>query len=347
MKRKKEGNHVTTRWLFALLILFLLPASALSFIQGGFLSLTSPFPSLISSARVRISHAFKTLISDDYERLVKIAEESALAELQAREQVERLQELLKQERLHRGLEDLNSEVVPSLKGAMAASVIFRSPDRSNHFIWIDLGSKDNTDPDHLFISRDSPVVKGDALVGIVDYVGRRTSRVRLLTDAKMNPAVRVARGGAEQRALFLAVDQLLDLLPEGQTKLAADLEQFRCRFLPPSATFYSAKGELNGTGSKLWKRGELLEGSGFNYEFPDKQGAYTGGELIKKGDLLVTSGLDGVFPLGLRTAIVVEVEPLQEGCCTYKIRARPVVENIDSLSIVFVLAPHKEQGSQR
>jgi len=343
MSQRGGKQRFRFRWPYALLLLFLLPASVLPFMQGGLLSFSSPLPSFISVARSHVENALYSLFTDEREQLIKRSEESSLALLKSKEQIERLKELLKQERLRRGLEDLSVEAEASLEGALPASVVFRPPDRWNHFIWIDLGSESNKDMEHPIVAKDSPVVKGDALVGIVDYVGKRTSRVRLLTDSKMNPAVRVARGGAEQQALFMAVDQLLDLLPEGETKLAADLEQFRCQFIPLIPTLYSAKGELNGASPKRWKRGVLLEGSGFNYDFADTFGKGGEGVLIKEGDLLVTSGLDGVFPLGLRAGIVVEVEPLREGTCGHQIRARPAVEGLEALSTVFVLAPCRER----
>jgi rod shape-determining protein MreC len=170
-------------------------------------------------------------------------------------------------------------------------VIFRSPSSWNSSFWIGAGERDG-------VELDSPVVSGDLLVGVVDHVGARHSRVRLLTDSGLAPAVRVLRDG--------------QLLAKGELSGS-------------SAPLWRGAGKR-------------LKGTGFNYDRDDEAGAArdlrtgvpkTGGPstpLIEEGDLLVTSGLDGVFPPGLRVAAVADVETLREGAYFYSLMADPLAD---------------------
>ena len=107
-----------------------------------------------------------------------------------------------------------------------------------------------------------------------------------------------------------------------------------------------AKGELSG-GALFLGRGsvKLLKGVGFNYDFADNHGGPIDlhsrePAIIQSGDLLVTSGLDGIFPEGLKVAIVNSIAPLQEGAFSYDLTARPAAENIMEVRSVLVLPPH-------
>ena len=215
-----------------------------------------------------------------------------------------------------------------------ARVIFRSPAAWNSSLWINVGQVQNESLGYELVAKNSPVVIGTALVGVVDYVGKKQSRVRLITDSGLTPSVRALRnsslGGASQN-------------------------------------IYLAKGELLGSSYPLWRgRGDVLRGLGFNYDNGDEEGPARDlrtGEVVgavpsaisrkvaAKGlgleavpillanDLLVTTGMDGVFPAGLHVATVSKIEGLKEGSYTYELQALPVVKNMDELSLVFVLPP--------
>ena len=189
---------------------------------------------------------------------------------------------------------------------MSAKVIFREPSVWGSTLWVNVGHKNNHILDKQIVAKNSPVVIGTTVVGIVEYVGEKRSRVRLITDASLVPSVRAVRGEDQNR--------------------------------------YLAKGELHGTSQPLWRsRGVFLKGVGFNYDFSDEEGParhiQAQEPLIQPGDVLVTTGMDGVFPKGLQVAYVTSVDPLVEGACSYTITAKSLVENLDNLSSVTILPP--------
>lgn len=196
-------------------------------------------------------------------------------------------------------------------------VIFRTLANWDQFLWVNVGSQRNEELGRVVIDKNSPVVSGENVVGVIDYVEKRRSRVRLITDVTLVPSVRVARTVANER-------------------------------------LYLAKGELSGSSQVLWRGySKILKGSGFNYDFRDPKGGprdlrtgrlmnQKGGEalpLIKVGDLLVTTGMDGVFPPDLKVATVTKILPLKEGDFAYEIEALPTAQDLDELKILFILPP--------
>jgi len=205
--------------------------------------------------------------------------------------------------------DFDFQIVP-------ARVIFRSPAAWDHSVWINVGERTNQQLGKNVILKNSPVVVGKSVVGVVDYVGNRQSRVRLITDSGLPLSVRVYR-------------------TNGQT------------------VHRLAKGELQGGARQVRSNEYLLRGVGFNYDFCDEEGPardLRSGKpadgksgvaipLVKGGDLLVTSGLDGVFPAGLHVGRVHKIFPLKEGDYYFELEAKSTVDNLDDLSAVFVLEP--------
>lgn len=105
---------------------------------------------------------------------------------------------------------------------------------------------------------------------------------------------------------------------------------------------FFAKGELCGSSAIYFRSlSSTLKGTGFNCDFKDVEGParYLRSDILKVGDLLVTSGLDGVFPPGLKVAIVTKVSPLQAGAFAYDLEATPVAQDLADLTSVFVLPP--------
>lgn len=234
--------------------------------------------------------------------------------------------------------------------AIPAKVIFRSPGSWNSALWINVGSNENTILGKTVVAKNSPVVVGNSVVGVIDYVGKSQSRVRLITDSGVAPSVRAARGGAANRRLIEMMSAIQNEVDD--PSLAELLDEAKER-LDTEESWYLAKGELRGSSEPLWRsRSSLLRGVGFNYDFADSYGPArdlrTGepqgaeGEavpIIEENDLLVTTGMDGVFPPGLRVARVTHIEMLKEGDYYYELEALPTAGNLSELKLVFILPP--------
>ncbi len=247
--------------------------------------------------------------------------------------------------------------------AIPASVIYRDPASWTSSFWISVGEETNEKLEKKMIQKNSPVVVGRGVVGAIDYVGKKQSRVRLITDLGLRPSVRAVRGHPQVQVLMENMDVLLKSLrfwadiplsSEELTSLASALQILKNRLLEQSSDdYYLAKGIVQGRGTPLWRGpGQKLRGIGFNYDFGDDEGPardlQTGKPidshstapavpLLKIHDLLVTTGMDGVFPAGLRVAEVTKIFPLKEGGYTYDIEATPIVGNLDELYTVFVI----------
>lgn len=286
-------------------------------------------------------------IEEEFKRWDLLSEAKADKDSSQREFFKRREELLLK-RLEQELTSIN------------AKVVYREPISWSSLLWIDVGSEDNKKVGKEVVALNSPVLKGNVIIGVVDYVGSARSRVRLVTDTSLSLSVRVLRGGLQNKALL---DHLMALSDE--LKLREDLffsaeEQQNTLFILSHLKEnlktsvhdrYLAKGELHGSSQPLWRsRSQLLEGIGFNYDYPDAEGPArdlrTGETLEKRGDpqilvqggdLLVTTGLDGVFPEGFFVAMVEEVAPLEEGATSYDLKARSLVEDLNELRYVSVL----------
>ena len=252
------------------------------------------------------------------------------------------------------LERLNQELA-----SLPAEVIYRNPSHWNSTLWINVGEVDNQTLKFPVVAVNSPILKRDQLIGVIDYVGKRKSRVRLLTDSSLIPSVRVARDEVGDRELLYRLEQLLSQLifKEEYQEIYGALGKLKGALTSGEKLNYLAKGELYGSCHPLWRgRSDLLKGIGFNYDFEDIEGASLelrsgkpltkinhslGVSLIEVGDLLITTGMDGVFPPDLPVARVLEVEPLKEGSVSYTIKATLCAGNLDHLLDVVVLPPMK------
>ncbi len=236
--------------------------------------------------------------------------------------------------------------------AVDAKVIFRDPSFWSSGIWINKGKKENLKLGFTVISKNSPVILGQSVVGVVEKVEDEKSYVRLITDSSLTPSVRVVRGN-EQNSILIEQINLI----EDQLKLREDLncdpstfidmlESLKDCLREEDSTSYLAKGELCGSSAPLMRcLSNTLKGIGFNYEFSDRDGQSKnihdkrGEQLIKVGDLLITSGLDGIFPTGLHIAYVSKIYPLKEGGYCYDLEAKSVIHNLNDLDIVQVCSP--------
>ncbi len=239
--------------------------------------------------------------------------------------------------------------------SLPAKVIFRDMRHWGSSMWIDVGEEDNQKLGVKIVAHNSPVVIGNALVGIVENVERHRSEVRLITDARLVPSIRAVRGEQSQRFLLLLLEQLMTILhkraglyssqQEEKTVLSA-LNDLRHSLQQGWGDYYLAKGELYGSSLPLWRaKRSILHGVGFNYDIADEEGGArdlrTGGgiPLLQPGDLLITSGMDGLFPQGLEVGIVGKVCLLREGDCSYDLEALPAIADFSEIDRVIVLPP--------
>jgi rod shape-determining protein MreC len=247
---------------------------------------------------------------------------------------------------------------------LIGKVIFRSIHTWNSTLWINLGELHNQNQDFPIIAKNSPVLSGDSVVGIIDYVGPTSSLVRLITDSSLTPSVRVARNhpGVLTYHIQALIDAVLanrlNLNTEQRTALLWLLQELTQSLPSSKESYFLAKGELQGHSEPLWRTpGPFLRGVGFNYDFKDDYGPsrdlrtgtpfdpdqeYTHRptmSLIQTQDLLVTSGMDGFFPEGLKIALVHSIATLREGDYTYEITALPTAGDLMELQYLFVLPP--------
>jgi rod shape-determining protein MreC len=246
--------------------------------------------------------------------------------------------------------------------AVPARVIFRSRLSWHNSFWINVGERDNKLLGRVAIAKDSPVVIGTSVVGVIDTVKEKQSRVRLITDAELTPSVRCVRGSMQNRLLVEQINALLETMgqrPElfsnqHDRELIEKMVSLKEKLNKDTGSWFLAKGELHGSGKPLWrKQSQQLIGVGFNYDFPDQEGParelrsgkpigsseFPAMAILQVNDLLVTSGMDGVFPPGLQVAVVTDISPLREGDYYYELEAKPTAGNLDELSLVFVMPP--------
>lgn len=240
--------------------------------------------------------------------------------------------------------------------ALPAKVIYREPSSWGSSLWINVGEEDNESLGRQIVAKDSPVLVGTSLIGIVEFVDRKKSRVRLITDSGLIPSVRAIRGKMQNRELAELLDALIARL-NSRNDLDVDgalyeLSYLRSKLNLNEEDLHLAKGELHGSSDPIWRvKNDILKGIGFNYDYSDSEGPARDlrsgiaiGKaneqpvaILKEGDLLITTGMDGIFPSGLNVAIVTKIGALKEGAYAYEIEAMPTAPNIRELTSVFVI----------
>lgn len=238
--------------------------------------------------------------------------------------------------------------------SVVAPVVYRSHSAWMRSFWVAFGQQDARYPQ---IGLGSPVLYGPYLIGIVEFVGEKYSRVRLLTDERVVVAVRVLRKPDRDWELFVALEMVKRQLEwkkemqmprlEEEKRLEESLLQVQKALHSRGVALYLAKGELHGSSGNGWRRSSLLlKGRGFNDAFPGEEGrarrVSIEGEkreipLVAKGDLLVTSGLDGLFPKGIPVATVFSVDPVNPADAWQSLQARLCIESICDFSVVTLL----------
>lgn len=234
---------------------------------------------------------------------------------------------------------------------LPASVIYRDPSSWSSSLWVSAGEELNRAIGKKGIAKNSPVVADGALVGVVEYVGEKQSRIRLITDSGLSPSVRVHRGSQQNRELSRHLDSLLKLIEKREDlfasfsekeKLLAQLDELMTACGDRWEDGYLAKGEVHGSSTPFWRsRSPMLRGIGFHFDDPDGSSADANVPTLKEGDLLVTSGLDGVFPPDLPVGVVFRIDPQQSGSFAYEMDVRPIASNLNDLQTVFILPPNE------
>ena len=239
-----------------------------------------------------------------------------------------------------------------------AKIIFKEPFSSSSFAWINLGELYNQKIGGKILAKNSPVVVGDVLVGVVEEVFLNYSKIRLITDPNLVVSVRAIRGDQQLKNLDSKVMELLDCLELTEDFKWADKEQLKVTLTSlheqlekdgndryfaygeiygrEYSPFLAFQNELIGDGFHLKVEERLLRTSTESRGFKDV--------IIKKGDLLVTTGLDGLFPKGFKVGIVTDVSPAQIGRLAHKIKARSILENIHEVQFVQILPPSLDRG---
>ncbi len=245
-------------------------------------------------------------------------------------------------------EQLRRTMVPE---SVLAHLIYQDRYPAHQGCWVDVGSEDNTRLGRDVVVPNAPVVVGHFLIGLVDEVFPRQSRIRLLSDPAVRPAVRAARGHVQQVCLAQHLDEVMQEAPSDMPRMVVEyLEQWKAQLGASSPELLLAKGVLEG---HYAGQERILRGTGFNCYLPDDlaparelrsgrvvgEGQATAQPLIRKGDILITTGMDGVFPMGLLVARVVYIEPLIEGDCYYQLQAEWLAPPLDGLHVVSILPP--------
>lgn len=226
---------------------------------------------------------------------------------------------------------------------IGAKVVYRDPAAWGACCWIDVGRKANQPNQKAIVAKNSPVVVGSVLIGVIDFVDETRSRVRLVTSRSVTPSVRAVRGGLQVEDLKKSFTAFYDKAKPFKIPGLEELSRFIME-INPNPPVFLAKGELRGSSHPLWRSKKArLQGIGFNYDFPDEEGAArsisSSPPLVQEGDILMTTGMDGIFPKGLKVAHVTRVYPLREGACSFDLEAKSMVTDLDDLNFVSVLPP--------
>ena len=363
--RKKSLLPYVSIFLFLLVLLSFSKQAAIK-LQGVAAAFFSPLWKPLSERKpagdleASRSHLDNHLLTAEVLHLREMYQEELLIlkQLKSSQELEQAANLL--QRKHK--QDFQNLLIQRLQ-TLSAKVIFRSPSSWNSSLWINVGRADNEILGKTIVMKNSPVLVGFSVIGVVDYVGNKQSRVRLITDSGLTPSVRVLRGDLQAQKLEESIDRLIAeakrhqdqfVSNEDSDQLIEALEKGKKALNTQGKSLLLAKGEIHGSSLPLWRKdSHLLKGIGFNYDFSDEEGPArdlrTGKSsalddekplpLIKENDLLVTTGMDGVFPPGLQVAEVRWVKPLKEGDYYYEILAEPTAGNLEGISSVMVIPP--------
>lgn len=365
--------------LAMLLMLLSIPAGPVEKIRGGVIALISPFLSTAIYAESQTTHFIGVSApSDDTDEKIDLQQVEVENQL-LKNEIRKLKQLFEHElqiiaQLSTIISNSNNDlyhhqnellsIVNQQIISLPAQVIFRSPASWGSSFWVNVGERDNENLDQPLIAKNSPVVFGKSVIGVVDYVGGSQSRIRLITDSGLTPSVRVSRGSQQNQQIkehiqvlqgFLATQNNLFETSAEKSAAIEQLETLKQKIVKDDEHHFLAKGELQGSSSPAWRaHGQTLKGIGFNYDYSDAEGpardlrsgipinapdTIPAIPIIQEGDTLVTTGYDGVFPPGLSVATVTNIHLLKEGDYYYELEAEPTAGNFNELETVYILPP--------
>lgn len=285
-----------------------------------------------------------TLLKNELEKLASflVSEQNILSQVELVKKCKNItsNEAQFKDKLEKKLNYVISKITSELI-AMPAQVIYRDPAAWGTTVWINVGEEDNQVLGYSVIAKNSPVVIGSNLVGVVDFVGKKQSKVRLITDPAIAPSVCVTRGAFSDFDTESALKRLIEKLGnEDNAQALSVLQNLKEKYSNYKSLSFHAKGQLQGSGSNFCRSlHSSLKGIGFNLDFPEGDFTNQSTPIIKKGDLLVTSGLDGVFPKDLTVGVVSKVNPPKSGGFVYNIEILPHVDVTKDLQYLYVLSP--------
>lgn len=227
--------------------------------------------------------------------------------------------------------------LPQFSDGTMAKIIYRNPSTWNSFFWINIGKKNTPS-----IKINSPVLHHGTLIGNIDYVGQKQSRVQLVTNSNLTISVQALRGKDQ----YLDIMEHLSALSKSEMikqneylydQIIAQLETLEKQ----NQNWHLTSGEISGLSQPLWRgNAHTLQGRGFKTHFNhETEQADSKMPLIQNEDLLVTTGLDGVFPEGIMVARVKQVDPLKDSSYYYTLIAEPIEKSFNYLKIVEVIPP--------
>ncbi len=228
---------------------------------------------------------------------------------------------------------LNTLKTPMKNRFVVARVILREPSSWSSTIWINVGEKDN----HSFpiVQKGSPVLIGKAVIGVIDEVEKKRSKVKLISDPSLAISIKTA---AYAPAPWIAdklfsLKQWIQALPSPllQQELLEQLEAMEKTIFsypsPPSSPEvlgYTAGSYISIQGSIS----NLLQGNFF-------LSSVSSSPAIPS--LILTSGLDGIFPEGLEVGILHSFPSEQKKEYSQPFIAVAAVENLHKLTYVTIL----------
>lgn len=334
----------------------------LNFVKESFFKITTILPLRSPLSSSAVSRELEVLRQENHSlrSQIELLRQYLVSDQLLQEQVEQLKGFnLEDAFLRRRASEL-LRLVELQAHSISGKVIFREPASWSSCFWINIGERNNQLIGKSVIAKNSPVVVGTSVVGIIEHVGQKRSRVRLITDSGLVPSVRAVRGAEPNQLLLSQIQSTVAALEirhdlAGSKEALQVLKHLESSLGQEKLNLHLAKGELYGSSFPLWRsRGNFLHGVGFNYDFADDEGparniktgepisAFGTGkalDLVKEGDLLVTTGMDGIFPANLRVAQVVAVHALREGASAFDLDAKALISNLDNLTFVTVLPP--------
>lgn len=312
-RHREKGFHVYLFIIITILLFWSLPKGVCEKIRSSFVFL----------------HQNLFALHSDTSRNTSLQEAQILF---LRDQVRGLEERLRAYETAQGSLKIFPQILtPYFQNVTSARVVYRDPSYWGSSCWVNVGKKEG-------VQKNAPVLSGNVLVGLIDYVGETQSRVRLITDMGMQPSVIVFRGDVDVGLVRERARELISSLYRlSEDSLSTQDRSGYIQWLEGLISSIQGKGEyqtslrgvLSGNGGPLWKKeSQILFGDGF---------CFSEGQNISVGDILVTTGLDGVCPPGLFVAEVTKVNTPLEGACSYKLEARSLAGDLPHLSSVLIL----------